>query len=322
MTCMAVMSTISKHFNFDRIQFWIHRGIKHASIVEAQNILLMKIRSICIRYVWQDCSRNSVKIMDFQSVNLLNVRINLISGNLFPMTTNSRFPIGWKIYSAVTWLISSVIIIGFFFGLVTVSKRKAIIDGMIGTVFTIEVFFMVVYIHMHRDLVVQLIRNMNDILRVQDETMKCVMMTSLKLMHSPFKFYWMSSVITVIIWIGMPLMAVFKRTFFIYEDYRLPFVISQQPFSTEIFLLGSLLLIFCSVHVILKKVAVDIYILNFVMLMTAQYRYISVKLVNVFRKGNSQDNHDNFEKKSHPKTDLWIETEMKAICRHHNTVVQ
>lgn len=261
--------------------------------------------------------------MDFQSVNLLNIRVNLISGNLFPMTTdNSRFSIVWKIYSAVTWLITVAVTIGFFFGLFSVSKKKAIIDGMIGTVYTIEVFFMVAYIHMHRDLAVQLIRNINDILRVQDETMRCVVMASLKLMHSPLKFYWMSSIITTIIWISMPLMAVLKRTSFFYEDYRLPLVISQQPFSTEIFFLGTLLLIFCSMYVIVKKIAVDIYMLNFVMLMTAQYRYITVKLENVFREGNSQDKHDNFKKESHPGTDSWVETEMKEICRHHNSVIQ
>jgi len=267
-------------------------------------------------------SRN--KIMDFKSVNPLNVRINLISGNLFPMTTdNSQFSIGWKIYSTVIWLIISVIIIAFFSGFIMVSKKKAISDGMIGTVFVIEVFFMVMRIHSRRDLVIQLIQNMNDILRVQDETMKCVVMDSLKLMHSPFKFYYMSGVITVVIWIVMPLSVAFKKNSFVYEDYRLPFAVSKQPFSMEIFLLGSLLLTFCSVYVIGKKVAMDIYMLNFVMLMTAQYRYIAVKLERLFRKKNLQDKHVNFQTDPwYFGTDLWTESEMKAICRHHNTVIQ
>lgn len=261
--------------------------------------------------------------MDFQSVNPLNVRINLISGNLFPMTTdNSRFPIGWKIYSAIIWLMTSAIVIAFFFGLITVSRKKAISDGMIGIVFCVEVFFMVVRIHTHRDLVVQLIHSINEILRVQDDTMKCVLMTSLKLMHSPFKFYWLSGVTTVIIWICMPLTVVFRKSSFFYEDYRLPLAISKQPFSMEIFLLGGVLLALTSVYVIIKKAAVDVYMLNFVMLMTAQYRYVAVKLEKIFREGNPQDECDNFKKESHPEKDSWAETEMKAICRHYSTVVQ
>lgn len=244
----------------------------------------------------------------------------MLSGNLFPMATdNSRFSIGWKIYSTVVWLMILTIVIAFLFGFNMVSKMKAISDGMIGTVFIIEVFFMVVCIHTRRDLIVQLIRNMNDLLRIQDATMRCVVMASLKLMHSPFKFYWLSGVTTVTIWIGMPLTAVFRKRSFFYEDYRLPFAISKQPFSTEIFLFGGLLLLLCSVYIIIKKAAVDIYMLNFVMLMTAQYRYIAVKLDKLFREKNSQDKCDNSQKK---KTDLWAEIEMKAICRHHNTVVQ
>jgi len=204
-----------------------------------------------------------------------------------------------------------------------VSKKKAISDGMIAFVFIIEVYFMVIRIHSHRNLVVQLIQNMNDILRVQDETMKCVVIASLKLMNSPSKFYYMSGIITAIIWIVMPLSAAFKKSSFLYEEYRLPFAFSKQPFSMEIFLLGGLLMSVCTVYVVGKKVAVDIYMLNFVMLMTAQYRYIAMKLERLFRKENLQDKRVNFQTDPwYFGTDLWTETEMKAICRHHNNVVR
>ncbi|KAL0114635.1 hypothetical protein PUN28_011736 [Cardiocondyla obscurior] len=261
--------------------------------------------------------------MDFQSVNPLNVRINLISGNLFPMTTdNTRFPVVWKIYSAFVWFVISVIVIGYFFGLVNVSKRKAISDGMIGTVFIVEVFFMVARIHMRKNLVLQLIQNMNEILRVQDETMRRTVIKSLKLMHSPFKFYWLSGAVTAIIWIIVPVGTVFKRNFFFYEDYRLPFAISKQPFSTEIFLIGNLLLVFCSVYVLIKKAAVDIYMLNFVMLMTAQYQYISLKLKEVLRKEYSPNKLDETKRTNYSEIDFERKMEIKRICRHHSTVIR
>ncbi|XP_011640438.1 uncharacterized protein LOC105429268 [Pogonomyrmex barbatus] len=246
----------------------------------------------------------------------------MISGNLFPMTAdNSSFRIGWKIYSAVIWLILIIIVIGFFFGFMLVPKAKAISDGMIGTVFIVEVFFMVVRIHTKRNLVKKFIQNMNDILHVQDETMRHIVISSLKLMHSPFKFYWLSGIITSTIWIGVPFTSVFKKSSFFYEDFRLPFAISKQPFSTEIFLLGEIMLTICSIFIVGKKVAVDIYMLNFVLLMTAQYRYIAMKLENIFQEEYSEDNYNNSQQKHRPKTKSWAETEIKAVCRHHNTVV-
>lgn len=262
--------------------------------------------------------------MDFQSVNLMNMQLNLISGNLFPMTTdnNARVSIGWKIYSVIIGLMTAATIVSFWIGFIVVPKRKALSEGSIGIVYTSEVFFMVLRIHTHRNLIVKLIQHINDTLRIEDETMKHVVKASLKLMHTKyFHFYWISTVLTMVIWIVMPLPAKLKKTSFRYEDYRLPFAISTQPFSMDIFLLGNLCMIIGCTYVVLIKIAVDIYMLNFVMLMTAQYRYIAIKLQNVFREQNSQDKYDHFGK-YHLGTDSWAEREIKVICRHYNTVIR
>ncbi|EFN62132.1 hypothetical protein EAG_05764, partial [Camponotus floridanus] len=124
---------------------------------------------------------------------------NIISGNLFPMTTDSRFSIGCKIYSIIVWLITISVITLFFLGFTMVSKEKVIADGMISIVFIIEVFFMFIRIHTCKDLAMQLIQKINDILRAQDETMKCIMMTTLKIAHSSSKFYWINMMINITI---------------------------------------------------------------------------------------------------------------------------
>lgn len=262
--------------------------------------------------------------MDFQSVNLLNVQINIFSGNLFPMTADdSRFSIGWKIYSTITWLINISMNILFFFGFTKVSKEKVISDGMIGIVILVEVYFIFTRIHACRDLIVQFIKKINDILRVQDETMKCIVMATLKLTHSPLKFYWMSSMITVTMWTAMPLIMIFRKDSFFYEDYRLPFVITEQPFSNKIFVLGSLCQMISSIIIIMKKAAADIYMMHLVLLMTAQYRYVAVKLRKVFQKKNLQESKIHSRKKlSSEKIDLWTEREMKSIYSRQSTIME
>lgn len=260
--------------------------------------------------------------MDFQSVNLLNVRMNIISGNLFPMTTDSRFSIGCKIYSIIVWLIVISFVTLFFLGFTMVSKKKVIADGMISIVFVIEVFIMFIRIHTCRDLAMQLIQKINDILRVQDETMKCVMMTTLKIAHSSSKFYWINMMISITIWISLPLIVIKKDSFY-YEDYRLPFIVFKEPFSFKIFALGTLFLVIISLYIIMKKAATHFYMMHLVLLITAQYRYIAVKLRKVFQEENSQKNKMNSRTKfCSEKIDLWTEREMKSICRHYNIVIE
>lgn len=138
--------------------------------------------------------------MNFQNVNPLNVRINAISGNLLPLTSNdSQFPITLKIYSAFVWLIeviqAIVIIPGFI-----LMREKALENTTVTCVLTIEVFFMVSRIHAQRKLVNQLIQKLNDILHFADETMKSVVTSTLKPMENPLKFYWLSGWLGVFVW--------------------------------------------------------------------------------------------------------------------------
>ena len=52
---------------------------------------------------------------------------------------------------------------------------------------------------------------------------------------------------------------IFKKKYFVYEDYRLPLVLSKQPFSMEVFLLGHCIVTIASVYMFIKKVALDLY---------------------------------------------------------------
>lgn len=262
--------------------------------------------------------------MDLQNVNSLNVRLNIVSGNLLPMTgDNSSFPIFWKIYSILIWLLEIVQICVLIPGCIYVPKEKALKDGMIGIVVTIEVVFLVVQIHARKELVQRLIQKLNDILHVNDEIMRNIVINTMKPIEIPLKFYWTAGVISIIIWSGVPFMLVFQKDIFCYVDYRMPVVFSKEPFSTNIFVLGSFVVMTSSMYIFTKKVSVDSYMINLMLLITAQYKYIALKLSTIFYDKIPQVNHNNFDQKKHySETNYCVEKQIQSLCRHHNAVIQ
>lgn len=257
------------------------------------------------------------KVMNFQSVNPLNIRLNLFSGNLLPMTScDSSFPLLWKINSVFVWTIQLIIGTALIPGCMYVSTEKVLKDGMICFAVFIEMSFMIARIHICKDMANQLIRKLNDILHTADETMKSVVMTTLKPVEAPLNFYWSAGVASIIAWTCIPLVLVFEKNLFYYEDYRIPVAFSRQPFSREIFLLGSLFVMISGVYMFLKKVGVDVYMVHLVLMTTAQYRYIAVKIAMIFQESDENNGEHSFE--SNQKT----EKEIIKLCRHHNTVIQ
>ncbi|XP_025161142.1 uncharacterized protein LOC105190817 [Harpegnathos saltator] len=257
--------------------------------------------------------------MDFRNVNLLNVRTNLLSGNLLPLAPgDSQFSMAWKLYAALMWLVQAIQVIVLIPGIIMVPRQKALVDGTVTAVLTIEVFFNIGRIHMRRKLVGQVIQRINDILRNEDETMKRIVTATLQPMKAPLRFYWVAGGLSVILWGCIPLPLIFEKTSFRYEDYRMPAVFSKQPFSVEIFLMGSIFVLIGNTYIFLKKGGMDIYMIHLVLLITAQYRYTTTKLNAVFRNAKLQGEL----KQSRPEVDQWVEKEIKALCRHHIAVLQ
>lgn len=259
--------------------------------------------------------------MNFQNVNPLNVQLNMLSGNLLPMTSNDLlFPTVWRIYSAVIWLIEVIQTSAIIPGIMFVPKDKVLQDSTVGVVVTFEVFFLLRRMYVHRQLTIQIISKLNKILCAEDETMKIIVRSTLKPVQIPLIFYCITGIGSLIVWFCVSFALVFKKRHFLYEDYRLPMVLSRQPFSMKIFLLGNFLAFVASIYLFLKKVALDVYMINLVLLMTAQYRYIAVKLAALFREDTSQ--YESKEKSIYIANLLEREKEMKTLCRHHNVVIQ
>lgn len=252
----------------------------------------------------------------------------MLSGNLLPMTSNDLlFPKTWRIYSVVISLIDLFYISAIISGFILVLKYKSIgntvQDGVaISTVVIIEVFVLLMRMHISRDLVIQLIQKLNDILRFEDETMNCIVHSTLDPMKIPLQFYWIGGTGSVVIWCCVPLALISKKTYFFYDDFATIAAFSKQPFSTKIFLLGVLIESIASGCIFIKKVALDVYMMNLILLTTAQYRYIAIKLAKIFRNDTSPIQHNKSQTEHYSNANLSSEKEMKILYQHYKAVIQ
>lgn len=263
--------------------------------------------------------------MDFQNVNPLNVRLNIISGNLLPMTSDdsSSFHTAWKIYGIVTWLIELIQIGTTICGFVLMENRESLREaGILGILVSVQTFILLMRMYAYRDLASQLIQKLNSILRSNDESIKSVVRSTLKPLEIPLEFYCIVGTASVILWCSIPLVLIFKKKYFLYDDFGMTAAFSKQPFSIEIFVLGNLFETFASACTFLKKVAMDVYMINFLLLLTAQYRYVTMKLVTILRNdtSNTSENKDYKIQKGY-SINLLAEKNMKALCQHHRTII-
>ncbi|KAL6259512.1 hypothetical protein P5V15_009429 [Pogonomyrmex californicus] len=259
-----------------------------------------------------------MKQINFENVNLLNSRVNLLSGNLLPIAIdNSRFSIIWRIYSVIVWLIELIHTIALIFGIILVPKEKALKDGTVGSVVILETSFMLLLLYSHKKLMKQIIQKMNDIFQNTDEIMKGIVKSALKPITMPFVIYGVTGAISVMIWTVQPVTLVFEKTNFFYVDYNLPAAFSTEPFSSQVLISSTILMTIGSVYLFLKKFGVDIYMIHLVLMLTVQYRYTAAKLTILCQDQNFQNKSPN----KYSMENRWIKKELRELCRHQNTVL-
>lgn len=263
--------------------------------------------------------------MNFENVNLFNVRVNKISGNLLPMTADeTSFPIFWQIYSVLIWLLELIQMSILIPGCMLVPKEKALKDGLIGIAITLEVVFVIVRIYTRRGLVRRLIGKLNEILCLEDPMMQDIARTTLKSMEIPLKFYWSAGVMSIVLWSSAPFVLIYERNSFFYVDYRMPVAYGKEPMPTGTFVVGSLIVMSSSAFIFTKKVAVDTYMIHLTLLITAQYRYIALKLATILRDETlGEDRKDPTGKGIFSsKVGRSVVKQIRDVCRHHNSTVR
>jgi len=255
-------------------------------------------------------------------VNPLNVKLNKLSGNLLPMTDrDSSFTFLWKLYGVFVTVIELLTIIVLVCGCANVSKRKFLHDGMICLSTTMEIIFMITQIHIRRDLVRQLIQKLNDILHAADENLRNILTRTLRPIQIPLAFYAIVGAISSMIWCFLPVLTLEKKNVYWNEDYKMPSFFPNEPHLQRTFILYNLFEMFTGAYLFLKKVAVDVYMIHLVLLMTAQYRYIRVKITMIFRD-RTEEGTKNVQERCSSGINWMQERNMIALCHYHNVVIQ
>lgn len=244
----------------------------------------------------------------------------MLSGNLFLVAADgSRFPLLWRIHSVVVWLMQLIYTIVLLTGIIVTPKEKALKDGTVAVVVIIESCFLLTRIYVNKKLMLSLIQKMDDLLQTTDDIMEDIVKTTLKPIIMPFVIYGAAGVISITIWTSQPILLAFEKTTFFYVDYNLPTAFSPEPFSIGILIFSTIFMTIASVYSFLKKYSVDIYMIHLVLLLTAQYRYMAIKLSLLFQ---DSENRNESRKGHHSMTDRWAKKELRALCRHQNTVLQ
>jgi len=258
--------------------------------------------------------------MDFQNAFLLNMKLNKLSGNLLPMTDHgSSFTPFWKLHAGFVMIIQLLTIIVLICGCAHVSRSKLTQNGMIVLSTSGEIIFMITQIHVRRDLVRQIIRRLNDILHIADENLKNIVMRTLRPIQVPLVFYATAGVMSTTMWYFSAFLDSEEKSVYWNEDYTMPSFFPNEPHSQRTFVLSNLFLTVGGVYIVLKKVGVDVYMIYLVLLMTAQYRYIRLKTVMMFRERTEQAH---VIEKSSSEVNRTLERKIIELCRYQNAVIE
>jgi hypothetical protein len=258
--------------------------------------------------------QNFVSDMDFQNVNPMNSKLNMISANLLPLTIGMWFSMIWRMYQIVTILLEIIYTVALIAGCILVPAEKALLDGTLCIVVMLETIIMRACLFTRRSLIVRIIGKMNDILHAADEIMRNLVRSATGTLTVPFTVYGVISLMSIIVWTAQPIVLVLERSSFLYMDFNLPTAFSAQPFSSSVFVLSIVVMTFGNMFMFLRKFSMDIYIMHLVLLLTAQYRYTAMRLEILFR--------DQQRVESHREVDRQLETNLKELCRHQNTIMQ
>lgn len=256
-------------------------------------------------------------------MNRLNNRVNLFSGNLLPIAAdNWRFPVGWRVHSAFIWLIELIHTVALIAGFILSPKEKALTDGTVASIVTVEASFMLTGLYIRRELMQRIIQNINDMLCNTDEIMQNIVESVLRPLMKLFMVYGVIAVLSIIAWTAQPVIATLtsNQSIFFYVDYNLPAAFSTEPFSIDVLIWSTVFMTIGSVYLFLKKFGVDIYMMHLVLLLTIQYRYTAEKLKILFQ--NLPDDRDESRKEYRFESERTVENELKALCHRHNTVLQ
>ncbi|KAF3430700.1 hypothetical protein E2986_12642 [Frieseomelitta varia] len=260
--------------------------------------------------------------MDFRNSNRLNIFVNVLSGNFLPMTSKkTKLPILFKIYSIIVWLIELVYFTACIFGLFCVPREKALKDGTVNLIVLLEIIVLSVYLHSRKNLLHELIGKLNHLIE-DNEMLRDITLSIAKPIVKSLTIYTIANTTAVVVWIALPLLEILRKNEFYYSDYGVPAVISNEPFSTGIFIGGVALQILGAAYTIIRKIGLDLYTMHFIILMTAQYKYLRIKIATIFKQEPETLCNNIVKRNISSGNERTISHEMRLLTRHYETVVE
>lgn len=271
--------------------------------------------------------KRRVKIaMEFKSLNRLNVIVNTFSGNFLPMTNKkTALPAFLKIYSIIVWLIELVYLGACVLGSFYAPRERVLKDSTVNIVISLEAVVLIIYLHSCKSLLRKLIEKLNYALAMDNEMLQNITINTVKPLEKPLRIYTIASVTSVMVWTLLPVTDAFRKDEFYYTDYQVPAVISKQPFSMNVFIVGVILQMIGGVYTIVRKISLDIYTMHLILLLTAQYKYLRVKFATILRQGDenlkNRKNSVTWRNVSY-RTENVIKQEMRTLASHHKAVIE
>ncbi|EFN70801.1 hypothetical protein EAG_00215, partial [Camponotus floridanus] len=97
------------------------------------------------------------------------------------------------------WLIQLIYTIALLTGIIVTPKEKALKDGTVAVVVSIESCFLLTRIYVNKKLMLSLIQKMDDLLQTTDDIMEDIVKTTLKPIIMPFVIYGAAGIISITI---------------------------------------------------------------------------------------------------------------------------
>lgn len=261
--------------------------------------------------------------MNYRDTNRLNFYLNTLSGNLFPLKSNVQRE--WSISSisrAFYAVFSLLAVFGFFVTCSIASFQvpldRVLKDSGLSLILCPEVIVLVICIHCRRESTYRFIRDIDHSLSErQDDDFRNIVKATNSIQKALF-FYVLMNSSTVGVWVLGSFTKVFHQNTFTMEDYPVPIFLSLEPmFSKSVFVRGMFIELYGTLNLILKKLALDVYMVHMILSMTVQYKHLTFQLQTIFRNEKKDFVNDALTKKQLTK---WISYHL-LIIRYDNRLL-
>nr|XP_003705289.2 PREDICTED: uncharacterized protein LOC100883629 [Megachile rotundata] len=255
--------------------------------------------------------------MDFLNLNRLNAFMNVMSGNMLPVTDKRmKLSVSTRIYWLIVWLVQLSYLAVCVLGARYVPTEISLKDSTVAMAVSLEGIILSLYMNSRQNLLRRLIEQLNDTLNNGDKLLRSVTTQTVQPLEKVLKLYTIGSIGPVTVWTLLQFIRVTQTDEFYYVDYRVPAVFSAEPFSLKVFVAGGFFVCLGSTYAIARKVSLDLYMIHMIRLMTAQYRYLRIKFAEILR-GKSD-----VWTKGPWKGEMEVKEEMRVLTSHYGTIIK